>query len=89
MVRRRLVIHGRVQGVFYRASCREEAEARGLSGWVRNLPDGTVEALLQGPEEQVRDMIRWCYAGPPGARVSKIEVTPEEAAGDLRGFRIR
>lgn len=89
MVRRRLRIHGRVQGVFYRASCREEAEARGLAGWVRNLPDGTVEALLQGSEEQVRDMIRWCYVGPPGARVSRIDVNPEEAADDLQGFHIR
>jgi len=89
MVRRRLVIHGRVQGVFYRASCRAEAEARGLDGWVRNLPDGTVEALLQGPEERVQDMIRWCYQGPPGARVTRIEVSEEAPAGDLRGFRIR
>lgn len=89
MIRARLVIHGRVQGVFYRASCRAEAQARGLVGWVRNRPDGTVEALLQGPEEKVQDMIRWCYAGPPGARVSKIDVTHESPGDDLREFRIR
>jgi acylphosphatase len=89
MIRARLLIRGRVQGVFYRASCREEAAARGLEGWVRNLPDGDVEALFQGPEDRVRDMIKWCYAGPPFARVSKIELTHEEPRDDLQGFRIR
>jgi acylphosphatase len=89
MVRAHLFISGLVQGVFYRASCQREASARGLEGWVRNLPDGRVEALLQGPEEAVRDMIRWCYAGPPHAQVSKIDVSYEEARDDLDGFRIR
>jgi acylphosphatase len=89
MVRARLLISGRVQGVFYRATCRDEAAARGLAGWVRNLPDGRVEALLQGPREKVEDMIKWCYVGPPDARVSQIDVAHEEAADDLVGFRIR
>jgi len=89
MVRVRLMISGRVQGVFYRASCREEAEARGLAGWVRNLPDGCVETLVQGPREQVESMIRWCYVGPPHAQVSKIDVSYEDTREDLRGFRIR
>jgi acylphosphatase len=89
MIRARLLISGRVQGVFYRASCQDEAAARGLVGWVRNLPDGGVEALLQGPEERVRDLIKWCYAGPPHAQVSRIELTHEEPRDDLEGFRIR
>ncbi len=89
MVRVRLIIHGRVQGVFYRACCREEAEARGLEGWVRNLADGSVEALLQGPREKVEDMIKWCYVGPTHARVTRIDRTDEEPRGDLAGFRIR
>ncbi len=89
MVRARLLISGRVQGVFYRASCQDEAEARGLAGWVRNLADGSVEALLQGPREQVESMIKWCYVGPSHARVTKIAVTYEEPGADLAGFRIR
>ncbi len=89
MVRARLAISGRVQGVFYRASCQDEAEARGLAGWVRNLPDGSVEALVQGPEDRVRDLIKWCYVGPSHARVAKIDVAYEEVRDDLQGFRIR
>lgn len=89
MVRARLLISGRVQGVFYRASCRREAEGRGLLGWVRNLPDGRVEALLQGPKETVEAMVAWCYRGPEEAQVSDIEVAYEPAADDLSGFRIR
>ncbi len=89
MVRARLLISGRVQGVFYRATCRDQAATRGLSGWVRNLSDGRVEALLQGQPGKVEDMIQWCYRGPDGARVSGIDVAYEEAADDLAGFGIR
>ena len=88
-VRARLFISGLVQGVFYRGTCQREASARGLTGWVRNLPDGRVEALFQGPEETVQDMIRWCYTGPPEAQVSTIDVLYEEVRADLTGFRIR
>ena len=84
-----LLISGRVQGVFYRATCASEARARGLLGWVRNLPDGNVEALLQGPKEKVEDMIRWCYRGPSEARVSKIDVAYREPDPALTDFRIR
>ncbi len=87
-IRARLRISGIVQGVFYRASCRREGEARGLRGWVRNLPDGRVEALLQGPKEKVDDMIRWCFRGPEDARVTDIDVAHEDPADDLAGFRI-
>ncbi len=89
MVRARLLISGVVQGVGYRYSCRREAQGRGLDGWVRNLPDGRVEALLQGTKEQVEGMIKWCYRGPSEARVSDIAVAYEDAADDLRGFGIR
>ena len=89
MVRARLLISGRVQGVFYRASCRREAESLGLTGWVRNLPDGRVEALLQGPKETVEAMVAWCYRGPEDAQVSNIDVAYEDPKDDLSGFRIK
>lgn len=89
MVRVHLLISGRVQGVFYRGTCLEEAHARGLAGWVRNLADGRVEAVFEGPEEQVREMIRWCYRGPMGARVEDIDVKHEEPRDEPAGFRIR
>ncbi len=88
-VRARLYIDGRVQGVLYRASCQWEGQARGLEGWVRNLDDGRVEALLQGPREKVEDMIKWCYRGPEMARVTKIDVSYETPADDLDSFHIR
>lgn len=88
MVRAHLFVSGRVQGVFYRATCRQEAQARGLSGWVRNLPDGRVEAVFQGPREAVDGMIRWCAQGPPRAQVSKIELSWEDPERGLEGFRV-
>jgi acylphosphatase len=89
MVRAHLYISGRVQGVGYRYSCHREAATRRLSGWVRNLPDGRVEAVFQGPKEDVEDMIGWCYRGPSEARVSNIDVAYEDAKDDLKGFGIR
>ena len=64
-----VVIEGRVQGVFFRASTRDEARARGLGGWVRNLPDGRVEALFEGDQRVVENMLAWCHKGPPYAYV--------------------
>ena len=89
MVRARLLISGIVQGVGYRWSCSREAKGRGLAGWVRNLPDGRVEALLQGTREQVEGMIKWCYRGPSEAQVSDIAVAYEDAGDDLKDFGIR
>ena len=88
-VRAHLFISGIVQGVGYRWSCRREARGRGLLGWVRNLDDGRVEALLQGTREQVEGMIQWCYRGPEEARVSDIAVAYEEAGDDLKEFGVR
>lgn len=70
----KLKIHGRVQCVFYRQSTREKARELGLSGWVRNMPDGTVEALATGPENVVKELIAWCEQGPAYARVDKVDV---------------
>jgi acylphosphatase len=70
----KLKIHGRVQGVFFRQSTREKARELGLSGWVKNMPDGTVEALAAGPEGGVNELIAWCKHGPAYARVDRVDV---------------
>jgi len=88
MTRRRVVVHGRVQGVFFRGSTAERAREVGVSGWVRNRPDGTVEAVFEGSAEQVAEMVRYCRQGPPWARVERIEEF-EEAPEDLGGFGVR
>lgn len=84
-----LLISGRVQGVFYRASAYDEGRRLGLSGWVRNLPDGRVEALAQGPEKDVNAFVEWCRKGPPFASVTKIDVAEEDLNQGLTGFEIR
>jgi acylphosphatase len=90
MKRVRAVIRGWVQGVGFRASCRREAERLGLTGWVRNLSDGSVEALFEGPDQAVAAMLRWCEHGPEGAEVSEVKVAEEsEAAPQQRSFQIR
>jgi acylphosphatase len=78
-----------VQGVFFRDSTREKAEGLGLAGWVRNLPDGRVEALFEGPSQSVREMVGWCEQGPPQASVEDVETEFESARGDLQGFEVR
>ncbi|MFQ5696908.1 MAG: acylphosphatase [Myxococcota bacterium] len=82
-------VRGRVQGVFFRASTRARAQALGVSGWVRNRPDGDVEVLAQGEEARVRELIEWLQRGPELARVQSVEVewrAPEET---LAGFELR
>lgn len=87
-MRRRVIVHGRVQGVFFRAECRSEARALGVSGWVRNRADGAVEAVFEGTERQVDAMAAWMGHGPPESLVERIEVFDEEPEG-LAGFEVR
>lgn len=86
-VTRRLVIRGRVQGVFYRASMRAEAERLDISGWVRNRADGSVEAVVHGTAESVEALVTWARGGPPDAQVESVEV--EVSSGSYSGFQAR
>jgi acylphosphatase len=86
--RRRVVVHGRVQGVFFRGATRERARAHGVAGWVSNRPDGAVEAVLEGPAEAVERVVRFMKTGPPGAHVTEVEVSAEKPEG-LCGFSVR
>ncbi len=81
-VRAHLHISGRVQGVFFRASCAEEAVRRSLDGWVCNLPDGRVEAVFEGEAPPVEEMIQWCHHGPSGAGVSHVDRVWETPRGE-------
>ena len=82
-------VTGHVQGVFFRDSTRRKAEALGLSGWVKNAPDGIVEAVFEGPSENVRELVAWCEQGPPGASVEDVAADFEPARDDLTGFEVR
>ena len=85
-VARRVTVRGRVQGVWFRDSCRVEADARGVRGWVANEPDGTVVGHFEGPEDAVESLVDWCRSGPPRARVEGVEVSdasPEGSSGFL------
>ncbi len=87
-LRVRLRITGRVQGVWYRGATEAEARRLGVAGWVRNMPDGSVEAVVQGEPAAVRALVAWCRTGPPGARVADVREQVEPVGGDLAGFRI-
>jgi len=87
IVRRRVRVWGSVQGVFFRATCAREAELRGVAGWVRNLPDGSVEAVFEGEAPAVEAMTGWCRRGPDGAHVDGVESSEEPPEG-LDRFRI-
>lgn len=82
-------ISGQVQGVFFRDSTRQKAEELGLAGWVKNLPDGRVEAVFEGPSERVREMVRWCEEGPQNASVEDVDKDFEDPGGDLEVFEVR
>jgi acylphosphatase len=84
---RRVVVHGYVQGVFFRDTTRRMAQSRGVAGWVRNRPDGAVEALFEGAPEAIEAMVEFSRHGPRGARVERVEVSEERVQG-LEGFRI-
>jgi len=87
-VRRRVIAHGRVQGVFFRDSTRQRARAHGVSGWVCNRDDGAVEAVLEGPAEAVERVVRFLETGPPHANVERLEVEDQQPEG-LSGFEVR
>jgi acylphosphatase len=87
-IRVRLIIEGRVQGVWFRESTRRQATALGVQGWVKNRPEGTVEALLEGSEEPVRKLVAWCHHGPSGAVVRSVREIPEPWEGQFKGFDI-
>jgi acylphosphatase len=88
VVRRRVTVHGRVQGVFFRDSTRERANAHGVAGWARNRSDGTVEAVLEGPADAVERVLRFVETGPPRAEVERVDVSDERPEG-VTGFEIR
>lgn len=87
MTRARVRVRGSVQGVFFRAETRDRARSLLLAGWVRNLPDGTVEAVFEGERERVQSMVDWCGRGPAGARVEDVDVSWEEPEG-ASGFAV-
>jgi acylphosphatase len=87
-VRAHVVIDGRVQGVCYRLEARQAALERGVKGWVRNLPDSRVEAVIEGEEPDVKSMVEWCKAGPPLARVTDITLNWAPYTGEFGDFEI-
>lgn len=88
MTRRRVVVHGFVQGVYFRDTVRRHAVAKGVAGWVRNNRDGTVEAVFEGGDDGVDSLVALCHAGPRGARVDRVDEFAEEPEG-ISGFSIR
>jgi len=88
-VRAHIFVSGRVQGVFFRVETRYEAMKRNVAGWVRNTSGGRVEAIFEGEREDVEKLIEFCRKGPPGARVTKIDVQWEEYSREFKDFKIR
>ena len=87
MTRVRVLVSGKVQGVWFRESTRQEAERLGVGGWVRNLADGRVEGLFTGPGPAVDELVAWCHRGPPAAQVAGVATTPEDGPAEA-GFRV-
>lgn len=88
-VRAEVFVRGRVQGVFFRANTRSEARKRGLAGWVENLSDGRVRAVVEGKEDKVRDLIDWMRKGPAAAKVKDLNFDLGPAKGEFEKFRVR
>jgi acylphosphatase len=88
-VRAHVFVEGSVQGVFFRATTHNMAAALGLAGWVKNCRDGRVEAVFEGKRSDVEEMVGWCHKGPPGAIVSKVDVSHEEPRGESGAFSIK
>jgi len=87
-VRAEIVVRGRVQGVFFRASAQQEALRLGLTGEVRNLPDGSVEAIVEGEKKAVDEFVAWCRRGPPSAEVEDVQVKLGPPRGEFRTFTV-
>jgi len=87
--RAHVFVSGRVQGIFFRSETKHKAESHNVKGWVRNLPDGRVEAVFEGEEETVKALIEFCKRGPPGARITNIDLRWEKFAGEFGAFRVR
>jgi acylphosphatase len=87
--RAHVYVSGRVQGVFFRSETQDQARRHGLTGWVRNLPDGRIEAVFEGDKENVESLIEFCKRGPPAAKVTNVEVTWENSKGIYKNFIIR
>jgi acylphosphatase len=87
-VRARVIVGGRVQGVFYRYTTQEVAHRLSVFGWVKNRWDGTVEAVFEGERERVEEMIEWCRKGPPGAQVQSVDIQWEECVGEFDQFSV-
>ena len=84
-----VIIYGRVQGVWFRASTKQKAEQLGINGWVRNTVDGNVEAIFEGEENSVNEMLNWCHHGPPMAEVEKVEVKNQNSTNGFNCFTIK
>ena len=84
-----LVVRGRVQGVYFRASTQRESRRLGLTGWARNRPDGSVEIVAEGEEESVRELVAWAHRGPSAARVERVDIRWRGFSGDFPDFRIQ
>jgi acylphosphatase len=87
--RAHVLVSGRVQGVFFRTEAKHKADRYGAKGWVSNLPDGRVEAVFEGEEEAVKALVEFCKRGPPGARVTCVDLTWEDFTGEFDGFKIK
>ena len=84
----RVIISGRVQGVFFRYTTQLKAQEKGITGWVKNLYSGEVEAIFEGEEDKVREIVEWCRTGPPGAYVEKVDVSYHKYSGEFNSFSI-
>ncbi|MBS3781079.1 MAG: acylphosphatase [Candidatus Thermoplasmatota archaeon] len=89
MIRKHCFFSGKVQGVFFRANTRDKAQEKGVKGWVKNLRDGRVEAIFEGPENRVDEVIEFCKNNQPHARVDDFEIKEEEPTGEFDSFRIK
>jgi len=89
MQRVHIIVYGIVQGVFFRANAKKVAETLGLNGYIRNMADGSVEVVAEGPEQKIKELIEFCKKGPKAARVDKFDIHIEEASNEFDGFEIR